>query len=455
MKPHLTVISLAMLFVLPSVFIYSCKSDKATANNKVKAVDQAFTTPVPFRDFEVDAEHGDTLSLTEGTRIFIPAGAFVDAAGAPVKGKVQLQYRAFYTPGDIIASGITMRYDTNNVTQLFTSAGMFEINGTQDGKAIEIAPEKTIGMDFASSRNDASYSFYRLDTSKANWEYISTTKADSNSLFKKIKKEIAELSFEKPVEPKSFNAKKPVIDIDVNLTDHPELSGYNGIVWQYAGAGPDPEKNEWIYSTEWTSAKLTLNDTQTCAYTLNLSNEKKSFATKVNPTFKGSDFTRALGNFKEKMQQFLSSEKIRKEKEVLLAKAPPFQRTFGISRWGIHNCDMFYRYGMPSDMDVEFHFDDPQFENNRQDVMVYVISANGGLSIAYNALNIQNVYYLPNNINCAIAVLRGTTKAAVINYSDFAKMINERNPGMHKIKMHSTTEEVSNAADIDRLLTIL
>lgn len=454
MNFRITPIFLAALCL--SLAVSSCKSSgKPTADNTRRAVDPALTTPVPFRDFEVDADKDDTLKLEEGTNIFIPGGTFVDASGAAIKGKVQMHYRAFYTPGEIMASGITMKYDTASKTQVFTSAGMFELTGTQNGKPISIAPGKNIAMDFASTRNDATYSFYRLDTATANWNFLSATKADTNKLRKQILKEIAALFTEKPVEPKAFNSKQPVIDIDVDQRDHPELSGYNGIVWQYAGIGPDPEQNDWIYSTDWTSAKLVRNDNTTCTYDLNLSNAKKTFSTKVNPTFKGSDFSLALAKFKAKMEKFMSSEKIRTAKQEIVQRIPIYNRPVAISRLGIHNCDAFRRYGNPQYADAEFHFEDPQFENNRKDVTVYLISANGGTSVGYNALSIQNIIYIPESTNCLIAVLKGTKKAAVLSDSEFVKTMKNDSSGTPKFKLTPTTQEVSCAADIDTLLKTL
>src|ERR1051325_9931533 len=94
----------ALLAILPAIFIFSCKPNSSTVDTTRKAVDAPLVKNIPFRDFDVNAENGDTLRLSEGTDIFIPGGTFVDQKGFPVKGKVQLHYRAFYTPGEILAS---------------------------------------------------------------------------------------------------------------------------------------------------------------------------------------------------------------------------------------------------------------------------------------------------------------------------------------------------------------
>ena len=434
--------------------VYFSKSHNTISGNTHKAVDPVVQTPVPFRDFEVNADRDDTLKLEEGTKIFIPSGTFVDASGKAVTGKIQLHYRAFYSQGDIIASGITMRYDTAGTAHPFSSAGMFELNAAQNGKEISIAPKKSISLDFASTRNDNNYSFYSLDTASGNWNFISTTKADSNETRMKLESEMNSSVAEKPIEPKQYDSKKTVIDIDVDQRDHPELSGFNGIVWQWSGTGNDPEKNDWIYSSAWNSVQIVRDENSTCTYDLTMKNGEKSFSTKVFPTLKGSSFTRALSDFKMKMEKFLSFEKIRKACRQKLANVPLYQRAVAITRTGIHNCDAFGGYGNVANTNVEFHFEDPAFESNRANITVYCISNKGAISVAYNALKIQNMFYLPEKPNCLIAVLKGTTRAAVLNTEDFSSQLNPAS-STAQFKLKSVDQPVSNSNDINKLIGTL
>ncbi len=437
------------------LILFSCKSDKSTAETTRKAVDPQLMSAIPFQDFDIDVSANDTILLPEGTNIYIPKEAFVDGNGDEVRGKVQLHYRAFYTPGEIIASGITMQYDSAGQSHIFTSAGMFEMTGTQNGKPISIAPKKSITMDFASTRNDMDYSFYKLDTATANWNFLSTTKVESNKLRENILNEIAALITPKPMEPKALDGTKPVIDIDVDIDNHPELAGYNGIVWQFGGTGNDPEQNKWIYNTNWNSAKLVMNDSANCSYILNLSNKEKNFSTSVNPRFKGSDYTRALANFKTRMGSFEAEQKIRELKEEQVKQIPQFNRTITMTGFGIHNCDMIYRYGRPAYVNAEFHFEDPQFEKQRENVTVYIISANGNLSMAYNALNQHNIFYLVDNSNCLIAVLKGTKRACILSTADFKYSVENNASGLMSFKLQPSALQVANGKDVDRVLRTL
>ena len=70
--------------VLPAALVSaSCKQEHSGDTTR-HAVDAPLANNVPFRDFDVEATNGDTITLPEGTTIYVPAGIFVDASGAPV-----------------------------------------------------------------------------------------------------------------------------------------------------------------------------------------------------------------------------------------------------------------------------------------------------------------------------------------------------------------------------------
>lgn len=434
----------------------SCNQGSNQADTtRRRAIDPALQNDVPFRDFTVSADEGDTITLAEGTQIFIPAGIFVNTKGEPVKGDVQLHYRAFYSPGEIIASGITMFYDSANAEHVFTTAGMFEINGTQNGNPIRIAEGKSIDMDFASSRDDATYSFYQLDTANAEWKYVTTNgKAQPNVLREKL---LAELSktFSKPAEPKLYDPKKPVINIDVDVKDHPELAGYEGLLWQYAGSGTDPEKNKWIYETEWRSVQLTMADSNTCMYNLGLSGspDGKRFSTNVFPSLKGDDYKQAMTEFREKMETFEASEKVRQEKRTNIALTNQFQRRTSVRNFGQHNWDMFEDF--PEFVMSEFHFEDPEFEKQRENVAVYFVALNGNVVSAYNGAGTPNIMFSPKRKSGFVAILRGTNKVCKMGNGDFLAALPADPSKRSVFKLRATKETVSNSKELDAVIAKL
>lgn len=455
MKPNPKLLIQALSAALVLVHFASCKSENPGGANTRHAVDPSLANNVPFRNFDIDANAGDMVKLAEGTYIYIPGGLFIDKAGKAVTGRVQLHYRAFYTPGEILASGITMLYDTAGEQHLFSSAGMFELTGTQNGDPVTIAPGKSIQMDFASTYNDVNFNFYELDTANAAWNFLATTTADSNKLRQSLEKALAVLP-RRPSEPKEYNPKTPSINMDVDITDHPELAGYSDVIWQYAGKGNDPEKNKWIYDTDWTSAKLLMTDDNTCMYNMTLANSEKSFSTSVFPTLKGANFKTALADFKTKMQAFEASERDRQEKRKQLEETTQFQRSLSIARFGIHNCDIFNIFGKRKRKRVQFHFADKAFEDARADVAVYVIVADGRAVTCYNGESEVSMTYFETGKNCIVAVLRGTNKAAILRNDEFMTVVSSGDEDVAgTLMLESTNDKVENSKDLDALISKL
>ncbi|MBI3511627.1 MAG: hypothetical protein HY064_13280 [Bacteroidetes bacterium] len=444
----------ALAAALTCLCFASCKPDQKTAGNTRHAVDPALKDDVPFRDFDVDVANDDTVRLGEGTNIYIPKNIFVDANGNPVNGKIQLHYRAFYTPGEIIASGITMVYDTSGTDHTFASAGMFQISGTQNGNPVSIAPGKSISMDFASSKNDADYNFYELDTANAKWGFVSTSTAGPNTLRMKLLAAIDKF-FPKPVDPHEYDPSKAILNLDVDVSDHPELSGYSNILWQYAGTGTDPEKNKWIYDEEWTSAKLVMNDSNTCRYNMKLSDNSRTFSTDVYPSLKGENYQKAKEDFKTKMFAFENSERGRQQNRINVALTQQFERKLNINRFGICNFDMWAIYGKVRQIRARFHFDDAEFEKNLENVAVFVCAVGGRFIRTYVGSEIADISYIQERNSCVIAVLRGTSKACILNNNEFIGECPKDRDGIADFHLHKTSKAVTNSKDIDELISQL
>lgn len=123
--------------------------------------------------FTTNTITGGTVEYGSGTRIIIPPTAFVDANGNTVTGNVDITYREFRDPADIIVSGIPMKYDSGGVVGDFKSAGMFEMYASQNNQEVFVAPGKNVELQFAVTDTAPEYNFYRLDESKG-WVYESS-----------------------------------------------------------------------------------------------------------------------------------------------------------------------------------------------------------------------------------------------------------------------------------------
>lgn len=121
------------------------------------------------------------VSKCSGSHVMIPQDAFVDASGNPVEGDVVLDYREFRNPVDFILSGIPMSFNENGEQTFFKSAGMFEINASQNGKEIFLRDDASVNVNFVSTDSTEAYPFWTYVDSTGKWEEIgqadfSTTK---------------------------------------------------------------------------------------------------------------------------------------------------------------------------------------------------------------------------------------------------------------------------------------
>ncbi|MBL4650793.1 MAG: OmpA family protein [Aureispira sp.] len=102
---------------------------------------------VPTELVEFDAEEGLTYTYERsGTVVRIGENALVYADGSPVKGIVDFSYREFRDAADFIATDIPMLYDHQHQ---FESAGMFEMNASQDGRAVFVKEDAYVDVDFS------------------------------------------------------------------------------------------------------------------------------------------------------------------------------------------------------------------------------------------------------------------------------------------------------------------
>lgn len=169
-----------------------------------KVIEKPFISP-PFSalnqeytDFSFDAESGDTLLFTSGSRIIVPPGIWVDSAGTKITGTINLKYREFSDAGDVFLAGIPLSYDTAGRKETLVTAGMFEIRSFKDSTEIYIADDKSLTVQMASNETNADYNFYFLDEEAENWQYIGTNEPTENPKIQEIKDSIDLLQPEMP-----------------------------------------------------------------------------------------------------------------------------------------------------------------------------------------------------------------------------------------------------------------
>jgi hypothetical protein len=131
----------------------------------------------PFKDVQIEKEFYEvdvelpTVVCTErsGTQVIIPPHSFVDVNGSAIEGKVIVDYREFLDVADQILSGIPMSFIDNEEVSLFRSAGMFEINASQDGKEVFLKEDSQLTINFSSVDSLDRFQFYVFNDSTNSW----------------------------------------------------------------------------------------------------------------------------------------------------------------------------------------------------------------------------------------------------------------------------------------------
>jgi hypothetical protein len=251
---------------------------------------------VPFIAKTVASDQASKITFASGSSIDIPAGIFVDENNQPVTKPVDLLFREFHTAADIIASGIPMKVRMEEGTEEWMqTAGMFELKGFCEGKAVKIAAGKTLNMNLVSNV-DGEFPFWYFNTESGNWEkqsQVSTAVPNPNFMLAPVVDvEVAA----PPAKPIEFNPSKPALNFDINVKKLPELANLGRIIWQYAGtdAKKDPANHEWVFRHNWDDAIIEPTITPNVYHLTLVSRDSGEFMIPVCPNKAGKDLERAL-----------------------------------------------------------------------------------------------------------------------------------------------------------------
>ena len=95
----------------------------------------AASQPGP-QQFTVTSAFASNLLGQKGTRLQIPANAFITAAGTPITGQVNIELREIYEVWEMVLNNKF----TQSGTQPLESGGEFFIRATQNGQELRLAP---------------------------------------------------------------------------------------------------------------------------------------------------------------------------------------------------------------------------------------------------------------------------------------------------------------------------
>lgn len=271
---------------------------------------------IPYEEYSVDTEKGDTIFSQTGSIILFKPNSFVDTEGKIIKGNITVKYREFTDPIDFYLSGIPMTYDSSGKEYLFESSGMCEILAYKDTQPVFVNPKNKPEIHIVTKNTSNEQNLYYLDTTQQKW--VNKGASIITVLNKQITDKTAAASpfadITEPVKPEKANTKSPVIKIEIDPASFKELLVYNNLQFQI-----DPSEKNYNpkdSAGEWSDVEL-LKGSSKGLYIVKFSNATRSVSYSVRPVLDGKDYDKALKVFDKQNKEYQQKIAIRllQEKE--------------------------------------------------------------------------------------------------------------------------------------------
>ncbi|GAB5416122.1 MAG: hypothetical protein Crog4KO_12930 [Crocinitomicaceae bacterium] len=372
-----------------SLITFACTtSEVAQKENKSKnetedtaSVIQPMTFDTGAEVYVVNGSTADTIFAPSGSTILFEANSFVDADGNPIKGKVEVEWQEFHTIGDIIASGIPMKYDSAGVAYDLESGGMFTIAANYDGAPAEVAPGKSVDVNLASLQDTPCYNFYELDEKSGNWDFKTTKSGD------KVGKAL-------PAANEVTDPLGTIFDMDLNTKDFPDLANENILGWR-ATKDLNSMERSWIRQSSTMVRLAKKNDDGT--YQLQAKDKKGSKTYDVVPYTEDQATEDSRNN--EAVLNKKVDELLAYQKDVAMGKVI---RSIAIAGFGTYNWDVIYKRENSLPLFAKFEYPE---DVNPELVTLRLISPDENFVVSYNPMEDPNFSFDPNKENLLIGIL--------------------------------------------------
>ncbi len=377
----------AAYFILPCIgLLLACQSQQTseiiddTNSTDLTAETSSSIQPLNFKNnqrvFKVSGTEATIIDLENGGSIEFPENAFVDAVGNPIKGKVDVEWEEFHTLGDIIASGIPMKYDSSGVAFDFVSGGMFTINASQKGKPVELADGKSATVNVASISDTPCFNFYELDEESGDWSYETTKEGEK---------------VPEPGESASQEVKETIIDQDYDVSKFQDLAGVEIIGWKTKDR-MDPLVGRVLSSPHVKSRLIEENG----GYAIEYVNGNETRTIHVDPYTMEDAINDSKKNSQELAQEV--SEELAYLQKVAAGKVI---RSIQIENFGTYNWDIAYKRENSKMIASRFNF--PDVKNSKL-LTVYLISPDEDVVVKYDPSGRDPFSFDPDMRNCLVAI---------------------------------------------------
>jgi hypothetical protein len=447
------------IIAMSIIFLIAC----SVKQNEVVITKNQITPPIEglenkFKTYTVSNEKGGEFITSTGSKIFIPKNAFSDKNGELIAGNVDVKFREYHNSIDLFLSGIPMEYDAEGTKENFETAGMFEIQGNQNGEQVVINSNKKIKVVLASFQKDDDYRFFELQENKNDWTYtgeneplINTSKEIKIDSLNKLKNypsipltdnyivldhmALADVYFKNDytslmdVKRNSFIKKFEEYGLGYLNTYNNTRINFNGVeypagmmVWE--NIGKKFHKNH----LNGKQLNCRISYISKHKYKLELFEPKKSKKAVFETVLLAYMPVRSLIAFPAKEWETNRNEllsKIKIEEDRLKLEADCF-RTFEVNNFGIYNWDRFQKQELAIQVNGDFRFDTPIDKLN--DIVIYCITGNDNSITKVRFKN--ELIIAPSNSAKLFAILPGNELALFDNIQyqkiDFENLHNTR-----------------------------
>ncbi len=284
---------------------------------------------VPYKDYTVNNQLGDTIITENGSVIIFPKNAMVDNKGNVVNGNVTVSSRELIDPIDMMLAGVPMTYDSAGKTYDFISSGMIDLIAKQSGNLLSVNPNakpivKLVTTSTANSNlyqlnastgvwtnkgkptlQDFSGKSYNLNftKSKATNDTIDLAVTEKGATLQQVTikaNEYVEAAPTKPIAPIKASGKNPVIVIEIDPASFDELKIYDGLKFEIVGGDKFVETDSDI---DWDYVKLE-TITKGELYKVIFTKQTKTLSYVAKPVLEKNEYNQALEKYNKLLTEY-------------------------------------------------------------------------------------------------------------------------------------------------------
>lgn len=424
------------LFVIPFI---SCETENTeqteinTVDNTPSAIQAPFDgVQAKIQTYEVDAEKGGTITLPNGGSIDVPTEAFVDENGNAIQGTVKISLQEFHSMADILSSGIPMDYDSAGVTTPFISGGMFTINGTHEGKNVEVKKDKSLDVNLASYDDTPCYNFYKLDEKSGEWSYKDTKSGTPNPSFS---------GPNKPTIPEETGSDELVLDINI---DNKKASSefLKDVLWKYDGSS-EAELKKFLQKHQNLRGNIVKSNRSYFGYNLLVYKGKTLDTIPVAPVFDETNLSAAMAQFKKDQANFIAAF----EKEDQIPQGSMI-RSISIPSFGTYNWDYIRKQDDFEPVFVQFNFNERIPAGGK----AYFVSKSDRAMIALGDPTKKNEVFVKKGGYNSIIICLPDNEVAIINSSEFKKAYEQKNGNTMVLNPSKNKEKIDSQLQLEQLI---